>query len=136
MAEYKVLGASPKNLKALQNALTINGGKSTNGQATADLKFKDQITEAEIEVPPTGVFIPLAVSGQLMWFPISGFGILSYSENYSEELSTNIHSVDVIPTPLSGDGRFILTNFDDETSGYHAWVQYDDCDSPCVPSGN
>lgn len=68
MAEYKVLGASPKNLKALQNALTINGGKSTNGQATADLKFKDDTQNIEL---PSGMCLLFANNGVLSGIPLT-----------------------------------------------------------------
>jgi len=68
MAEYKVLGASPKNLKAIQNALTINGGKSTNGEAVADLKFKDDTQNIEL---PSGMCLLFANNGVLSGIPLT-----------------------------------------------------------------
>jgi len=41
MAEYKVLGASDRNLKAIEMALSMGGGKSINGEIIPDFHYKD-----------------------------------------------------------------------------------------------
>lgn len=84
---------------------------------------------ALLNIPPTGVYIPIAISGQLRWFPISGFGPIVFKEEYSETLSSTIYDVNVVQTPTSGE--YVFTNYNPETSAYFEWVGVDDCDIEC-----
>lgn len=129
MNEIKVLGASQKNVGAINRVLNSPVFTLTPGHISPDIKFKYEEEHAEIELPPTGICIPLSVSGQLMWFPISGFGLLTFKEEYSPEVSGMICNVDVAQTPISGE--YVLTNYNPETSAYFEWVGVDDCDIEC-----
>jgi len=68
MADYKVLGASNKNLKAINTALSINGSSSKEGTVKADFHFKEN--NAEIELP-SGICLLFSNNGELSGIPLT-----------------------------------------------------------------
>jgi len=68
MAEYKILGASPNALKAIDIALSMNGKQSTEGTIKPDFHFKDDTQNIEL---PSGMCLLFANNGVLSGIPLT-----------------------------------------------------------------
>ena len=83
MNEYKVLGASERNLKAIEMALSNNGSISTNGSVKADFHYKEEIEMPEgggsIDLPSGHYFLLSTPSGTLSGFNYDYLNPISHS---------------------------------------------------------
>lgn len=79
MAEYKVLGASDRNLKAIEMALSMGGGKSINGEVIPDFHYKEEKVETVKQEIPTAFKLSIVDKGNQQFLRIERGDVTVYA---------------------------------------------------------